>query len=709
MNDLNTPWWKQINRHDLLKLLLLIVSAIITYGVMVLPLSINSDVVQLSAGQVAPRDFQANENKEYISEVRTEQARQAAEKAVADVYTTPDTLIARRQVERLRAALQFIQSVRDDISSPTIEKQNRLTTLADVRLSQVGIERAINFSESRWSAVQVETFNLLERIMRSAVRENNQETTLANLPSMVSFSMTEEQTALIVELVTPFIVPNSFFSEEMTQTAREQARQAIQPITQTYLIGEMVVPRGKVLTESDLEALKILGLVRPSDPSLDQIGSLGLVSSVAIILGLYFQRRHPMFSNESRNLVLIAVLFISFLIIARFVIPGRTLVPYIFPVPGFGMLITTLFGPGGAILLSLALCILAAYGMPNSLDLTFYFLFASLAGIFALGRGQRFGAFLWASLVTALTGAISIVAYRVPTGSLDVVGFFQLLAAALMMGLLSSSLALMLQYLLAEFLGLTTPLRLVEISRPDSPLLQYFLRNAPGTYQHSLMVSNLAEQAAEKLGMDTLLVRVGALYHDIGKALNPLFFIENQMPDNLNPHHDLDPQVAAQTVIRHVTDGVTLAKKYRLPRRIQDFMLEHHGTLMTRYQYNKALEAAGGDKSLVDETQFHYPGPRPRSRETALLMLADNVEARARAERPRNEAEIRALVQKALDYCQKEDQLSETRFTLKDLGIISEFFVTTLTGLYHPRISYPSAEIRANQENPTRPNPSEKA
>ena len=222
------------------------------------------------------------------------------------------------------------------------------------------------------------------------------------------------------------------------------------------------------------------------------------------------------------------------------------------------------------------------------------------------------------------------------------------------------------------------------------------------------MVSNLVEQAAEKLAMDTLLVRVGALYHDVGKATNPSFFIENQLPNNLNPHDDVDAETAAASVIRHVTDGVILARKYRLPRRIVDFMLEHHGTLLARYHYNRAVREAGGDATMVDVSKFRYPGPQPRSRETALLMLADNVEARTRSERPRTEEEIRAVVQKAVDFCQKEGQLSNTRFTLKDLTIISDVFVTTLTGLYHPRIAYPTADVLATADHPTVPIPVKK-
>lgn len=695
-------WWQSIPRHDILTLLLLILTSLAAYAILAAPILFGTEQVTLQAGLVAPQDYQAPRNAEYISEVRTEQARRIAENNVSDVYTPPDRAIARRQVELLHSALQFIQSVRDDPATLPAEKRASLAALADVSLSEQAITNALSMTEVRWAGVQTESMQLLERIFRNSIRERSLESTRQGVPGLVSFSLNEEQAALVVELVSPFVVANSFFSEEQTALAREQARQAVQPITQTYIAGEIVVQRGAVLTEANIEALRNLELIRPRNPTLEYLSSAALVAVFMVFIGMYFHRRRPYFYNDGRSLVLIALLFLLFLFMARLLIPYRTLVPYFFPLAGFGMLIATLFGPGGALILSLGLSVLSAYNLPNSFDLTLYFMFSSLVSILSLGKAQRFGAFIWSGLVATMTGTAILVAYRLPEAEIDTLGFFQFAGAALFMGMLSASLALILQYLLAEFLGLTTPLRLVEISRPDTPLLQFLLRNAPGTYQHSLQVSNLAEQAAEKLGMDTLLIRVGVLYHDVGKAMNPAFFIENQMPDNLNPHDDLDPQVAAETIIRHVTDGVALARKHRLPKRIQDFMLEHHGTLITRYQYTQAIKAAGDDASKVDESKFRYPGPRPRSRETALLMLSDGVEARARSNRPKTEEELRKIVQQTIDFCQKEGQLAETRFTLKDLTLITDSFVSTLNGLYHPRIAYPSsAEVRALQEAAT--------
>ena len=185
------------------------------------------------------------------------------------------------------------------------------------------------------------------------------------------------------------------------------------------------------------------------------------------------------------------------------------------------------------------------------------------------------------------------------------------------------------------------------------------------------------------------MTRVGALFHDVGKSMNPAFFIENQVQGEMNTHEDIDPAEAASTIISHVTDGVALARKYRLPRRIDDFILEHHGTMLTRYQYNQALEAAGSDKSKVDEKNFHYPGPSPRSRETALLMLADGSEARTRAERPQNEEDMRRIVLSTIEHAQKQGQLDNTQLTLRDLSLISDAFINVLRGTHHPRISYP--------------------
>jgi putative nucleotidyltransferase with HDIG domain len=410
------------------------------------------------------------------------------------------------------------------------------------------------------------------------------------------------------------------------------------------------------------------------------------------------------FLTDSRSLIVLAFVILVFLLTARLVVPNRTIVPYAFPLPALGLILGTLFGMDAGIVISLVVCVLASYGLSNTVVLLPYYMLATLCGAAMLGQARRFWAFFRSGVTIALVAIGMILAYRLTQGSLDIYGMATLVGAAAFNGLASAALALLLQYLLAQYLSLPTALQLLEISRPDFPLLQEFLRKAPGTYQHSLHVANLAEQAAERIGADPLLTRVGATFHDIGKSVaDPSFFIENQVPGNLDTHADLSPEEAAASIIRHIHDGVALAHKYHLPRRIDDFILEHHGTMLTRYQYNQALERAGGDASKVDIEKFRYPGPRPRSRETALLMLADAAEARSRAENPESDEKLREIVRSVIERVEREGQLDNTQLTLHDLNLVTDSFVTTLRGTYHPRIQYPAAEVPASAPVETSP------
>jgi putative nucleotidyltransferase with HDIG domain len=540
--------------------------------------------------------------------------------------------------------------------------------------------------------------------MRNTIRESDLPTIRRGVPSLVSLALTEDQANLVVELVSAFIAPNSFNSQELTDAARQSARDAVQPVVQSYKSEEMIVAGGQIVNAAQLEALEKLGLIESGQRWPDYVGMSALVILTTAFLGMYFYRRNRPHLLETRSLLLIAIIFIIFLVGARLTIPDHAIIPYLFPLPAFGLLLATLFGLETGLIFSLVLSVLAAYGLPNTLDLMPYYLLSSLTGVLVLGSARRFWAFFRAGMVITLAGVAAILAFRVPFTQMDWIGIATLLSAALFNGFASASITLLLQYFLAQILGLTTPLQLLEISRPDFPLLQFFLRNAPGTYQHSLQVANLAEQAAENIGADALLTRVGALFHDVGKAVNPTFFIENQAQGNIDTHDDLDPVDSSAAITQHVLEGVKLARKYRLPRRIDDFILEHHGTMLTRYQYSKAVEAAGGDESKVDSERFRYPGPSPRSRETALLMLADGTEARVRAGRPSNEEELRKIVRSTIEHVQSSGQLDHTQLTLHDLNTIMESFVTTLRGSYHPRIEYPKLKgTPSAQDVPTTP------
>ncbi len=662
---------------------------------LVLPIALRPTSFPIKAGDVSSTDIQSPKTITYTSDVLTEQARQSAENTVAPVYLPADPSIARHQIEQMSAAITYVTTVRFDAYSSQGQKLTDLSAMNDLHLSLDSAERILALSDNRWQAVQQEALNVLEQVMRNTIRDTQVEDAKHSVPTLISFSLPQDQASIVSELATAFIVPNSLYSPDQTAAVKKQVSDTVKPVTRTFMAGETIVSRGQIITPSIWEALNVLGLVQPTHYNQDMLAAAALVLLTSGFIALYFMRRNQPPMDEPRSLILIAITFLLFLYGARFLIPNRAVLPYLYPIPAFGLTIAALFNVEVGLVLSLVLSVLAAYGLPNSLDLTLFYVLSSLCGVLVLGYARRVANFFWAGVAIGVSGAAVILAYRLTDLLTDWIGIATLVGAAFFNGLASASLTMLFQFLFAQLLGKTTALQLMEISRPDQPLLQFILHNAPGTYQHTLQVANLAEQAAERIGADALLTRVGAIYHDAGKALNPSFFIENQVPTNLNPHDDLDPTTSAATIIQHVTDGLLLARRYRLPPRIRDFIREHHGTLLTRYQYNQAIEAAGGDADLVDKEMFRYPGPRPQSRETALLMLADGCEARARAELPKDEEELRKLIKSVFDYLLKEGQLDDTRLTLSDLSKTADLFTRTLQGIYHPRIRYPELKMAA--------------
>jgi cyclic-di-AMP phosphodiesterase PgpH len=685
--------YKLTRRHFFLGLIFLLFFGFILLALLI-PSVENLSAPPLLVGDVAPYDIHAPEALTYPSQILTARQQDTVAGNVPLVYSPVDTNIARQQLERLRNTLVYINSVRKDSYSTLEQKTTDLAALEDIQLSRDTIIGILSLSDSRWQSISQETTTILDEIMREPIRDNQLSVVDEKIPTLISLSFPEDQTAIITSLVQAFVIPNSLYNEQSTEAARQQARKGVLPVTRTFITDETIIQGGKVITETDYEALQKYGLAQPKNRWQDLVSALGLTILSVAVFGLYTLRHPDMFSGNIglRKLALLMVLFLLFLIVARMVIPDHAVIPYVYPVMGFALTISALFSAEMAIIAVVPLTFLIPYGLPDAQVLTLYYLLGSLFGVFALSKAQRLTSFFWAGIAISISAAAVAVAYRIIQPTADWIGIATLALAAVINGIASVSIALILHYFLAQLLGQTTALQLIELSRPDHQLHQLLLRNAPGTYQHSLRVANLVEQAADTIGANTMLARVGALYHDIGKLLNPYFFIENQPPGNLNPHNDLDPETSAATIIRHVSDGLDLARKYRLPRQISDFIEQHHGTTITRYQYTRALEEAGMDKEAVDMNKFRYPGPRPSTREIALLMLADTCEARERAERPKDEDELLELIKSVVKDKQDIGELDETQLTMQDLEQIVDSFSSTLRGVYHPRIQYPKSD-----------------
>ena len=683
--------------QGVLRLLILIISSLLIFGCLVLPQLLSQSNIPSGVGEASSQEILAPYSITYESKVLTERARTQAAAAVSPVFLPSDPSISRHQFETLNSVLYYISAVRKDSFSTQEQKISDLAAIDSVTLSSAVSEQLLEFDEQTWQDIEAEARRVLEQVMRDTIRNDNMSQIRSNLPAVIDFSFGQDESQTVIALVSPLITPTSLFSEEQTNLAREQARAGIEPISRQIIAGEVVVRRGQIIREEDYEALNVFGLAKPVNQTDRIITSAVLTGTVAVITTLYFLRRkdQPFFSVKA--LLVIASMFILFLALGRFLVVDRTIVPYLYPVAAFALTLSIIFNLEIGVVLSLFLAILMVFDNTRDAELGVFYLVPAIVGMLTIGRALRISAFLAAGLLTGVTAMAVVVAFRLGDTYTDLLGLTSLVASALINGLASGSLALLLQYVVSQILDIPTALQLLDVSRPDHPLLQYMLRNAPGSYQHSLLVSNLAEQAAEAIGADRMLVRVGALFHDAGKANNPAFFIENQVKDKLDSHDNLDPATAAATIIQHVHDGVALAKKYRLPSRVIDFIREHHGTMLTLYQFSKATNAAD-DPTSVNKELFTYPGPKPQSRETAILMLSDGTEARSRSETPRTDDEIRALIRKTIDTYKNEGQLDATDLTLKDLSTIEDSFFKTLQRSYHPRIQYPTLRPNGNTE-----------
>jgi len=672
------------------RLILLSIVCIFSLLIIGTPISLRPSPFSLNVGDVAFQDIRAPRSFSYTSEMLTNQARDAAEKSVSPVFLPADPAIARKQFESLSQTIDQIDILRFNNSLSLDKKIEFLTDTLNIQLNPDSTKYLFSINDTKWIQIKNECLIVFEQIIRNSIHEDQLSVIKKNISSYIGFSFSENDAELISQIISPFITVNSIYSNEKTNEAVQTAREKVPPVIKYYSAGEMIIFSGQIITPQIWEALQSFGLVQSTDEPLDLVAASLLIITTLIVPALFLRQVKKTLFDDSAALILISGLFLIFLIGVKLVISNHTILPYLFPIAAFGLTIASIFDYETGIISLIPLSVLVCFILTNNIELIVYYWLSGATAIFVLGKGRRLGVFFLAGLIIGLIGSAVIIAFRLATGYFDAEGLITLIGVAFLNGIGSISLTLLFQYLFALLSGRTTSLQLMELSRPDQPLLQYLLVHAPGTYQHSLQVANLAEQAARIVKADPLLARVGALYHDIGKADNPGFFIENQERGQLNTHENIDPQKAAQTIIKHVEDGVSLAKKYGLPPQIINFITEHHGNTIARYQYMLFLNKSSKNSDNLFKKRFIYTGQPPRTRETAILMLADGCEARIKAENPQTESGIRKLVTDTINYYILEKQLDNVNLTFRDIKLIEDSFIGSLLNLSHKRMKYPS-------------------
>jgi putative nucleotidyltransferase with HDIG domain len=644
------------------------------------------NTVSLDVGDVAAEDIRAPRAVSFVSTSETEAARAEAEAAVPPIYLEirPPAEIRSRQLAALDAEVTAVQAVlaeRDAGNLSPAETQAGIDEAApSLRATQIAFLATLPTAE--WNVLAAEARRVLDQAQAGELREDAMAEARQATREAVSVDLAADEREIAGDLAAAHLAANLAFSADATAAARQEARAVVEPVRVTVQANEAVVRAGDPITTLDLEKLTELGLTEPEDEVLPVIGYGVMAALLAILLVGFLWRFQPAIWHRPRSLTLFLLILLVSATVLRLT-GDRTIVTYLVPTSAAVMLTGLLLGGAAGGAMAIGLAVVAGLVNDAALGPVMYVAAGGFASLVIIMQAERLNAFVRAGLVLAMVNVAVVVAFGLLDG-LDATGIAQLALAGVANAALSVILAVGGFAVLGNVFGILTVFQMLELANPANPLLRRLLLETPGTYHHSVMVGNLAERAAETIGADPLLARVAAYYHDIGKMKNPLAFIENQA-GGPNIHDELSPETSARIIAAHVRDGVELAQEYNLPAQVASFIPQHHGTAVMGYFAGKAAEEGGEP----DPEHFRYPGPKPQSREAAIVMLADGVEAAVRSLPRKEDADIREMVDRIVDGRLSDGQLDDSNLTLRDIGRIRESFVEQLLGMYHQRISYP--------------------
>ncbi len=659
--------------------------------------------VNLHVGDLATADVRAPRTTLFISEIETAEARAAKRDEVPPQYdykAETAAAVTHRQLDALAAELAPV----DAAFNPAVKPVARQLALAVAvpGLTLTGRKTLEALAPERWALTGAEAARVLGLVQRDPLRDAELESVRRNLGERFAPSLTDDERRLATEIVSPLLVPNATYSETLTNAARDAAAAAVATISYTIRQNEVIVEGGKQVTPLEIAKLQAYGLTEARLDVARLAGWFLMAILVVVLLLAWTWRYRQELWHRARALALLGVVLLL-TALAYKLTAGRSILPFFVPGMGASMLVAILLGAGPATMITAMLAILAGAANGVSLELATYVMVGGVTGIIAVRRGDRVGIFLQAGLAIVVANVVVVSIFSL-LGARDLTGILQLWGASLAAGFGSAIFTVGTFQVVGNLFGILTVFQLLELANPSQPLLRRLLLETPGTYHHSLMVGNLAERAAESIGADPLLARVAAYYHDVGKLADPGAFIENQAGAG-NPHDELPPEVSAQVLKAHVADGIDIAYKAKLPKPLIAFIPQHHGTTRIAYFWAKAreqaaapfggLETAAGRSAAdaLDERRFRHSGPRPQSKEAAILMVADGVEASVRSLSNQDETSIRVMVSRLIGERLVDGQFDECDLTLRDLERIREAFVAQLLGMYHQRIAYPDNKV----------------
>jgi putative nucleotidyltransferase with HDIG domain len=634
--------------------------------------------------------------RSFIDVEATEEARHKAGLAIEEQFTRNDQ-ITQQQLKQIDAIFRSVESVVFDDQFSQEQKVGLLKSMIPYDLSEAAYYKWVRIQEDQLLDLKTTARRILQEIMSQGVKSDELVEARNQVNAMlVSSDLDKNERELILELTRASITQNLFVDKEKTDELRTLAQERVAPF---YIDKDQVlVVEGEKITPEVMERLKAAGLLKNQISYLPHLGLFLLLSVLVILLHLYIRQSHLEIRYNNLQLLMLVIVYILNGISMKVLSIGQDLeypmIGYVAPVAFGSLLLTILLDHRIGFFSSIVFSTLASLIFTTETGAIFDYRFgivallSCLVSVFAISHDRhRRSELLRVCLFISITVAVSVLSIQWMIDVSTWTSVFYALAVGMVNGLLTAILTMGLLPLFETAFGMISSMKLIELSSPNHPLLRKLLIETPGTYHHSVMVGNLSEAAAEAIGANGLLCRVGSFYHDLGKTIRPSFFIENQM-GMTNPHDRLDPSLSASIIIAHPRDGSTLLKQHRIPKAIRDIAEQHHGTTLLKFFYHKAQsQAPEGVKVL--EADYRYPGPKAQTKEAAIVGIADCVEAAIRSLSNPTPEQIESIVRSIVKNRLEDGQLNECDLTLRELEQVTLSIGETLMGIFHSRIEYP--------------------
>lgn len=638
---------------------------------------------------ISKRDIIAEKTIVVEDTKRTEQHRKEVAQKIEPIMTVTEDEFIKNNLSSLQSSILKIRE--KDTSEETKKEELSLLFNTDDNKQYFVINYLLKASENDLKLIFDKSKLTLINVLNVGISEKDFEKHILDgiIKKHVAAETSKNQVSVITAILEQILVPNLIVDEFATDIARKNAQNAVKPYEVTFEKGNKILFEGEPVTKLKRDALRQAGY-NLVELNFNGLAGVFFVIAFSVLAFLMYKNTFEKNNITTNQMQIIAILSLVLSLIAVTLPTGFS--PYIIPFPAYIMIISIVTNPRIAFVCASLLLGVITLGMQYDIQfmtsLTMINVMSS-AFMAKVNFTRRFD-LIKAGLYIALAGSLFVVSiYMLEKFLIDIENILITRDAVFIFinGVISSMIVLGVLPLLESAFKIVTPYALAELADHNQPILKRLQMDAPGTYHHCLMVANLCEAAAEAIGANPILAKVGAYYHDIGKLKRPFFFVENQSSFGIeNPHNKLNSRLSKMVVTAHTKDGVELAKEYNLPPIINDFILQHHGDGLASYFYNQAIKEEGAEN--VKEEQFRYSGPKPKTKETAILMIADAVEAAVRAMKATTTEEIDPIIKNIIDERIKDNQLSDCPLTLADLKVIAATFSRILRGTQHDRIKY---------------------